>query len=411
MKILCICPGYFPAFEAGGVVASVHGLNKELVKKSNDVMVYATDKFLEDKVIPNVAMDVDGVTVIYFDFIRQFEHISKSGWQLSVSMWKMIRKHITEYDIVHIHSIWNFPVALSAHYCRKHGIPYVITPRGMLYPYTLNKFGWRKLPYYWAIARRDVYGASLIHYTTEDEAKKCHSYLKLKSPFAIIPNGIEVSEYSLLPRRDNLMEKYKELKDKIVILYLGRIHWIKGLDVLIKAFSLVYSKEKQAHLLLVGGDEGGYLKIVKALIENNKLNLADYSGNKLIEAGKFQVTYTGLLTGTQKLEAYCGSDIFVLSSYSENFGNTVIEAQICGLPVIISERTGAADLIKKWGSGMVVRNTPIDIANALNVLIEDKDRAHDMGKKGKKTVIAELGWNNIAHIMISYYKQICSFKG
>jgi glycosyltransferase involved in cell wall biosynthesis len=406
MKVLCICPGYYPAFEMGGVVASVHGLNKELVKQNIEVTVYATNNFLEDKVVSNVPVNVDGVTVIYFDFNKQFEFISNNGWQFSVSMWKMVRTHITEYDVVHIHSIWNFPVALAAYYCRKHGIPYVITPRGMLYPYTIKMFAWRKLPYYWLIAKRDVQGAALVHYTTEDEANKCHSFLKLKNSFIVIPNGIDLVEYSNLPSHNDLRKRYKELEGKIVVLFLGRINGKKGFDILIEAFSQVYETEKRVHLLIVGADECGYLKTVISMVTKHKLNYADYSGELIPEAGEYQVTYTGQLTGVRKLEAYSGSDIFVLSSYSENFGNTVIEAQVCGLPVVVSDQTGASELIKKWDTGLIVQTDAQSISKALKTMVSNPESAKNMGSRGKAFVLKQLSWGGIAHQMSMEYKCI-----
>ena len=272
MKILCVVPSYWPAFRYGGPIASVHGLNKALVKKGIDVTVYTTNVGLDGKVPVNQEVNVDGVKVFYFAFTRFFEFLGATGWQFSLPMARALKKNLKDFDIVYIVAIWNYPIAAAAYYSRKYKKPYIIAPRGALYSYTVNKKSWKKWPYYHLIAKRDLKSAVAIHYTTDDEAEKCHSSLGLKNKAIVIPNGIDVSglrdkDYGLGGNPDevakdtlhkarglgikSLRERYPILKNKKVILFLGRVHWIKGMDILVRAFSMIAKERDDVHLLIV----------------------------------------------------------------------------------------------------------------------------------------------------------------
>jgi len=321
MKLLCVSPGYWPAFQYGGPIVSIHSLNKALVKKGVDVTVYTTNAGLNGKVQVNQEIDIEGVKVIYFDFARLFEFVGRTGWQISLTMTKALKENLEKFDVAHIHAIWNYSTGVTAYYCRKFSKPYIITPRGTIYPYTLAKKAWKKLPYFKLIARRDLQGAGAIHYTTEDELEKCHSLLGFRNKAVVVPNGVDLVEFNDLPPGEMLKDRYPELRNKKIILFLGRINWIKGLDILVQSFGMLKREKNDLHLLIVGNDENGYeSKVRKWLMEEGVID---------------NVTFTGLLTGREKLEAYAGSDVFVLPSYSENFGMSVIEAMACGLPVII----------------------------------------------------------------------------
>src|SRR3989344_2296449 len=315
MRILCVVPVYFPAFQYGGPIASVHNLNKALVEKGIEVTVYATNAGLKGKVSTNQEINIDGVKVSYFDFFKIFEFLGPTGWQFSRSMTVALKKHLKEFDLIYLSAIWNYPTAIAAHYCRKYKKPYIISVRGTLYPFTIRKKAWKKWLYYKLITRNDLEMASAIHYTTQDELEKCHSSLGLKNRGFVAPK---------------------------IIHFLGRIHWIKGLDTLIPAFAEVIKKEPLAVLVLAGGDDG-YKKTATELIK--KRNLGEY------------VIFTGMLSGEEKTAALKDSDVFVLPSYSENFGMAVVEAMAFGLPVIITRNIGIASDVILAKAGLVVEIT------------------------------------------------------
>lgn len=398
MKILCVIPSYYPAFKYGGPIASVHNLNKALVKKGIDVTVYTTNVGLKDKVLVNQEVNIDGVKIIYFDFFRIFEFVGQTGWQFSLSLTKALKKNIKNFDLIYISAVWNYPTAISAHYCRKYDKPYIIAPRGIFYPYTFNKKIWKKWPYYKLITKRDLERASAIHYTAKDEFDKGHSFLELKNKnIIIVPNGVDLSEFVNLPKRENLRNRYPELKNKKVILFLSRLDWKKGLDVLAKAYGIIARKRKDAHLLIVGdGQESFKDKIKKWFQDEDVLD---------------RTTFTGMLTGKEKLEAYSGSDIFTLPSHSESFGMVIVEAIACGLPVVISDTVGIFNEIQQSKSGLVFPSGDWGkLSEAIIKLLDDENLAKQINKNGQKLIKENFEINETADKMIEVFKSVLTKK-
>jgi glycosyltransferase involved in cell wall biosynthesis len=386
MKLLCVVPSYWPAFKYGGTVYCIHTLNKVLVKKGIDVTVHTTNAGLDAKTPVNHQVNVDGVKVYYFSFIKLFESFGSTGWQFSWKMTNTIRRTLKTFELVYVNSIWNYPAVVTTHYCIQYRKPYIIFPHGMLYPYMLAKKAWKKWPYHRLVVKRSLQNAAAINYTTMDEAEKCHSFLGLDSKFFIVPNGIDLSEFNSLPSRENLRKRYHIAKYKKIILFLGRIHWKKGLDVLIDAYIRLAKKRNDVNLLIVGPDEEGYGEKIKKLIRKNGLEYVDNGlGNEYYEADS-RITFTGMLTGQAKLEVLAGSDIFVLPSYSENFGMAVIEALACGIPTIISNNVGIHKEVKQNNAGIVTETDVGILQRDMETLLDNESLTEEMAENGKRKV-------------------------
>ena len=390
MNLLCVIPSYWPAFQYGGPIISVHSLNKALVKKGVNVSVYTTNVGLKGRMQANQEVNIDGVKITYFDFLRPFEFVGRTGWQISLTMTKALKENLKKFDVTHIHAVWNYSTGVTAHYCRKVGKPYIITPRGTIYPYTLGNRAWKKLPYFKLIAKRDLQSASAIHYTTEDELEKCHSFLGFQNKAVVVPNGVDLAEFNDLPSREMLKDRYPELSNKKIILFLGRINWKKGLDILVQSFGMLKREKNDLHLLIVGNDENCYESKVRKWIKEE--GLID------------NVTFTGLLTGHEKLEAYAGSDVFVLPSYSENFGMSVIEAMACGLPVIISDQVGLYKEVEKAKAGVVISTDATHLAESITSLLNNAGMQEELRKNGGMLVKEKFTWDKISEQMIKTYK-------
>lgn len=392
MKILCVSPSYFPAFTYGGPIFSLHALNKALVQKGVQVTVYTTNVGLEGKVPINEKVNLDGVEVIYFPFVKLFEVLGTTGWQFSRRLTGALRTNMRLFDCVYILGIWNYPCLIAAYYARKYRTPYILSPRGHLSHYAVGKKFWKKWPYYHLIAKRNLRGAVAIHYTTEDEAYSYHPFLRLKNKMIIIPNGVDLLEFRDLPEKQRLRERYLNLKNKKLILFLGRINWNKGLDILIKAFNQLAKDRHDVHLLIVGNDEAGYIKIVKRWIKDYGL--------------EDSVTFTGMLLGQDKLEAYAGCDLFVLPSYSENFGMSVIEAMACGLPIIISNKVGIYQEVKKNNAGVVIDCNEISLYQAMKSILDNTNFAEELSFNGRKMVKIYYNIDVSTQKMIEAYRDI-----
>lgn len=416
MHILFVSPCYYPSFKYGGPIYSTYGLNKAIVKKGVNVTVYTTNAGLEDRVLVNQELDIDGVKVTYFAYTRFFDFLSKAGWQFSLPLAKALKENVKNLDLIHINSLWNFPVAVSSHYCRKYKKPYIISPQGSLYLYALNKKYWRKLLYLYFISKRDLKSAAGIHYTTEDEAEKIHPLLVLKNAVIIVPNGIDLSEFVNLPDKGILRKRYPYLKNKKIILFLGRIHWIKGLDILVKAFSKLVKERNDVHLLIVGGDEEGYGKKIKRLIKDYRLNYRDSLPTEDLKTGNTksyddtQVTFTGMLTGREKLETLVGSDILILPSYLESFGISAVEAMACGIPTIISDKVGISKKVLQNRSGIVIKTNTESLYNGIQLFLNDKALRSQIEENARDFVARHYDINKIADKMIGIYRAIIDKK-
>ena len=148
MKLLCVIPSYWPAFQFGGPIFSVHELNKRIARNSIDVTVYTTNAGQEASLRANKQVDLDNIKVNYFAYSKLFQFLGSTGWHFSLAMTRAIRQNLKRFDLVYILGAWNYPVAAAAYYCRRARKPYIISPRGQLYPYLIKKKLWKKGIYY-----------------------------------------------------------------------------------------------------------------------------------------------------------------------------------------------------------------------------------------------------------------------
>lgn len=393
MKILHVIPSYLPAYSFGGPIKSTHQLCRELVKENIEVTVYTTN-VNQDKdlgVSLNESVDIEGVKVWYFKVNKP------RFWAFSYSLWKEIKKNIKLFDLVHIHLVYLFPAACASYYARRFKIPYIISPRGVLDPAMIKKKGFlKKKIYIQMIEKNNLENASLIHATSELEKEQILSLgLKIKN-IVTIPLGIDTNEFKEV-KTNNLKEKYPELKNKKIILFLSRVNWKKGLDILISSFAKVLKIRSDVHLLIVGPEDEGYSNRVKFWINKENINN--------------NVTFTGLLLGKEKLEAFYGSNIFVLPSLSENLGIAPIEAMYCKLPVIITNHVGIYNEVEKNETGLVIDYGIDSLYKAILKALDDEVFCKRMGENGRRLVEEKFTWNKIIIQMLRLYESILKNNG
>lgn len=376
MKIIHIIPTYFPAVRYGGPIKSEHGLNKWLVKNGADVTVYATN--IDGNGVLDVPLnkevDIDGVKVFYFP-------ITFRPWQYSYSLHCALAKNIKNFDLMRITSVFLAASTLGAYYAKKFKKPYYISPRGSLMIETLKKKSFKKNLYLKFIEKRNLKDA-IIHFTADMEKDE---YLKMGFPLKrgiIIPNGLDFDEFKNNVPIGEFRKKYDIKINKKIILFLGRLSWKKGFDTLIPAFAEVVKKESDAVLVIAGGDDENYKKTIDKLIK--KYNIGD------------KIIFTGIIDGKDKVAAYQDSNIFVLPSYSENFGNAVFEAMYFGLPVVITKNVGGFPIVLEAGAGFIIEKNEKQLAEAILKILNNNDLAKKMGQNGKKLVETEFLWPKIA---------------
>lgn len=392
MKLLHLVSTYLPAYRYGGPIKSVHELNKRLVKKGVDVSVYTTNLDGPSKLEVSLKkeMIVDGVKVYYFP-------VTFRPWQYSYSWHRILAKNIKDFDLIHITSVFLAASALGAHYAKKFRKPYIISPRGSLMKEPLEKKSpFKKKIYLSLIEKRNLAGASAVHFTAEAEKEE---YLKAGLPLKraiVIPNGLDLAEFQLNEvnhRKIDFRQKFDISPDKKIILFLSRLNWKKGLDTLIPAFAEVVKREPKAVLVLAGGDDENYLKEIKKLIE-----IKEIEKNKII--------FTGMLLGEDKIAAYRDSDVFVLPSYSENFGQVVVEAMYFGLAVVITKNVGISPSVERADAGLVIDKDEKQLTEAILKILNNPDLAKKMGQRGKQLAATEFSWPDITEKFLEEYNNL-----
>lgn len=291
------------------------------------------------------------------------------------------------YDIIHIHEIWHYPCYIAHKKARRANTPYIVTVHGELELWCLSHNSFKKRAYLALIQKRILNEAAAIHAITEEEAKAIRA-IGIKAPVVVIPNGIEPADFRVLPSPEEMDESYPELANKKVILFLGRIHQKKGLDILVRAVGQI--NRQDVHLLIVGPDYG-----YRAEIE------------KLLESKGLKATFTGMTTEGEKLAALSRADICVIPSYSEVRSLVALEAMACKKPIIITHQCQFPE-IAEANAGIMIEPDPDQLANALKKLLDDPKLRKKMGENGHRLVLEKLTWDKVADQMIQLYEDILS---
>ena len=312
---------------------------------------------------------------------------------VSSRMGAWLRKNIRRYDIDHIHGLYRFPPTYAAYQARKQGVPYIIRPHGTLDPYLYTKSSrsvWLKRLYERWFDIPNLHGAGAVHYTAEDERQRA-AFLGLRAPSFIIPNGIDWNRYTQLPTR-GAFRAALGLGDAPLVLFLGRLHPKKGLDLLIPAFEMIRRRIADAQLAIVGPENDRFGQQVRAWVAERGLTEA--------------VHFIGHLDGADVIQAYVDADVFVLPSYTENFGMTVVEAMACALPVVISDQVNIHAEVAQSGAGLVTRCDAAEVAGTVAEILKDPDRSIAMGQAGRSAAQMQYSWPGIVATLSQEYEQV-----
>lgn len=281
-------------------------------------------------------------------------------------------------NLVHDFGLWlpaNHAVASA---CRGREVPLVCSPCGMLAPWALQHRPWKKRIAWWLYQHRDLRDASLLVATAPQEVQDIRRHVPGKA-IALVPNGVHIPSVSTEDRPSS--------NGAHRAVFLGRLHPVKGLKNLVQAWDLV--RPSGWRCVLAGPDEGGYQS---ELVESIKLA-------KLERVFEFP----GLMQDDQKWELLRMADLFLLPSFTENFGIAAAEALACGLPVITTKRTPWQDLVAhRCGWWVDIGVQPLADALRQATSLSDAER-RDMGRRGRQLAQHKYSWERIATDMIAAY--------
>ena len=308
-----------------------------------------------------------------------------NGWMQRRLPWSprfsaVLRERCSQADgaIVHDTGLWlptNHAAATAACHAR---LPFIVSPRGMLAPWALGFKRWKKKFAWHLYQRRDLRCAKALHATSSLEAREIRA-LGFRQPIAVIPNGVEIPDFPDDRPQDN---------NQRVVLFLSRIHPVKGLLNLVRAWAQL--RPANWRMVVAGGNETGHQAEVEAAVREAGLNSI--------------FSFVGPVDDQQKWERYRSADLFVLPSHSENFGLVVAEALACGVPVITTKAT-PWQVLEQHQCGWWVDVGVEPLARALReaTSINEAER-HDMGQRGRKLIEQQYTWPSVAGQMVSVYR-------
>lgn len=389
MRILHVMPTYWPAVRYGGPIFAVHSLCRALAGRGHDVEVFTTNvDGIGDSAVPiEIPVRLDGVSIRYFSARRwrRLYWAPRLAWAL--------KREIGEFDVVHIHSVFLWPTWATARLSRKTGVPYLMSPRGMLVKELIERRNRRaKRAWIELVEKTNLKSAAAIHATSELEACELRDFGWPLPPIAVIPNGVDEIGHDFDGEISPDVRGIASARP--YALFLGRISWKKGLDRLLLAFA----RTSVGQLVIAGPNDEGLLPQLVRLARD--LQISD------------RVRFLPrAVTGADKSHLYASAQLFVLPSYSENFGNTVLEAMQYARPIVVTPEVGAAEIVRQAGGGWIVDGDPASLGEAIGGLMTESALTRSMGEAGRRHVAAHYDWRTIAARMEALYAGVIERSG
>jgi glycosyltransferase involved in cell wall biosynthesis len=364
----------------GGDVNVCKNLSKKLDEAGYSITILTTDYKIKSE---DIVIDSGSIEVV----------LLKSRLRLGLffftpDIFKWIRRNLDKYDLVHLQNYRSFQSAMISSGCEKREIPVVLQPHGNLIRVGGRQFEKKIFDFVWG--NKILGNSDRFIVLTEEERGRALNRGISENKITVIANAIDDQKYSVLPRRGIFRDKYNISQEANVIIFLGRLHKLKGLDILLDAFKLLHLKDNNSVLVIAGSDFGYKKNILDTITEYGLEN---------------SVVLTGHLNENEKISALVDSDIFTLPSYSEGFPTAVIEAFACGLPVIVSHECGVDDIVKDV-AGIVIENNRDNLSNAILYLIENPEIRKKYGEGGKSIVKDRFNWNLILGKYTDIYESL-----
>jgi glycosyltransferase involved in cell wall biosynthesis len=288
-------------------------------------------------------------------------------------------------DVVQIHGLWQGHCITAGVAARHHRKPLVISAHGMLESWALRNKIWKKWIYSLLVERPNLQRCTLLRALTLAEASDYRRF-GLTNPIAIIPNGVDPVVGS---NPQMCLSCWPELRDRRVVLYLSRIHYKKGVDLLVKAWAKVSAQFADAHLVIAGPDSEGTRSKIEQLVKDRDLSS--------------RITFTGGVFGDLKASLMSAASLFILPSHSEGFSVAVLEALAAGLPVIITKGCNFPE-VSVNGAGWIISPNEYEIHDAMREALESSTSdLKDRGTRGQQLVQSRYSWPHIGQQMADAY--------
>lgn len=381
MKILHLVPS-IAAVRGGTSIAVI-----EMVKGLRDIGIDAEIVTTNDngKTLLDVPLhrlieyEVEGekVPVRFFPrFSPPIHAVREFAFSGSLTIW--LWQHLRDYDLIHVHAIFSYPATIAMTIARQQNIPYVNSPHGLLCQWSLQQGAQKKHIYLNLLEKANLFGAKAIHVTARQEQVEIE-LLGWALKTVVLPLGLQISP-AIADAREQLHRMLDIPSQVPILLFLSRIHPKKGLDYLIPALGKL--RDRHFAFVLAGSGDPEYEAALERLLQANHL------GDRTFKLG--------FVTGINKNICLQGADLYVLTSHSENFGVSVLEALAAGTPVLITKGVALAELVRSQQLGWVVDLEIDAIAAAIAQSLDQPQVNQQIGDRAAKYIAEHYTWNKIA---------------
>jgi len=347
--------------------------------------------------------EVEGVNVRYFRNISNRLAFTQKLF-LTPGFSSSLRDILKNTDIVHLQEYRTLQNVSAWKECKKMKVPYIISAHGAILR-IMGREG-RKGLFDWLWGWNILKDARKLIALTDLERRQYKQSGIDGEKIEVVPNGIDLSQFSSLPERGEFRRKYG-LQDEHMILFMGRIHRIKGLDILIDAFAELRREGIECKLIIAGPDDGFKrecgVRIAECGLQQIDLSIGEEMGKR--EVSRADVIFTGLVSGEEKISLYVDADVTVLPSRFENFPSVPFESIMCGTPVVVSTACAVAEMIEAAGAGYGVgAEDKIDLKTKILHVLTNYDEARGSVEKGRRLIEEKLNWRTVAARIAEIYE-------
>jgi glycosyltransferase involved in cell wall biosynthesis len=384
MRILLVSAAYPPFLQFGGQPQTVAALARESVRRGHRVQVLTAN---HEVGCAAFRWEHDGVRVYYLRSIARY----RSAGTVNPGVFSAVRCLVRGADVVHLFGIYDLLGPAAALAAQRRSVPYLLEPLGMFRPIVRSLR--KKKIYRSLLGSRVAAGAAGLVATSELERNQLIDEGIRPERIFVRPNGVDLAPFVDLPVRGRLRARHGIPPDAPLILFLSRLTPNKHPELIVDALAM--QAHASAWAVFAGPDEDG----TRARLERRA------SRGGVAE----RVVFTGPVYGPDKLDALVDADVLVLPSEWENFGNVVLEALACGLPVVVSDRCGIAPVIDRR-AGHVVPPDAVHVAEAVRRVLEDR-RMRERVATYVPVIAAQYSWENVAGRMEGIYRAVLSAAG
>lgn len=366
----------------GGPTVAVLGMVRAQRELGIDAVILSSDDDVGGRLDVPLRQwtEHEGVPVLFLPRVKARQH-TLVGFTYTPEYPVWMRKHVGEFDFVHVHTVFSHPANTAMQACRRAGVPYCVRPLGQLCHWSLQQ---RRLVKKLQLAlwtRRNIDAARFIHCTAVMEARETASE-GFRSPCQVLPHGIHMPP-RITDARAGLRSLVCLPAERPVVVFMSRVHPKKGIELLLEAASRL---SPSFDLVIVGTGDADYLAGLQQ------------KASALLPG---RVYWMGFKEGEDKWRVLQGADLFVLPSHSENFGIAVLEAIACGLPVVISDQVALEDEVRKHALGRVVPLELEPLSQAMQELLAAPDERAGISTRAIATAEECFSWPAAARRLIA----------